>query len=229
MPKPTNRIYKFSDADLKQKADSTGASMKRDEAEFKGRGVTDALTLAFIDSSTDFGNMDSDEMWIGNVTTATQAKDALAESQKKKMRNIRNMAEIKFTVKSGSYRSYGFENMDELSDNKLVRLGRRVLTVATAQQADLAGQGLDAAALTGLATNVNALDAAVDTKHNAEKDRDVAQQNRVEAGNALYTLMDTYCSIGKTIWADDPARFNDYVIYPGGADTAPPPPPPPNN
>lgn len=224
MPKPIIRIYSFSDADLKQKADSTAASMKRDEAEFKGRGITDALTLAFIGSSTDFGNMDSDEMWIGNVTTTTQAKDALAESQKKKIRNIRNMAEIQFTNKSGSYRSYGFENMDELSDNKLVRLGRRVLTVATAQLAQLAGQGLDAAALALLAANVNALDGAVDIKNDAEKDRDVAQQNRVEAGNALYTFMDRYCSIGKTIWADNPARFNDYVIYPGAAATAPPTP-----
>jgi hypothetical protein len=225
MPKPINRIYNFSDADLKQKADSVAASMNRDQAEFKSRGVTDKLITAFIASSKDFGNMDSDEMWIGNVTTATQAKDALAESLKTKIRNIRNMAEVKWTTKSGNYRSYGFENMDALSDNKLVRLGRRVLKVATAQQADLAGQGLDAAALTGLTNNIDALDTAVDTKHDAEKDRDVAQQNRVEAGNALYTLMDTYCSIGKTIWANDAARFNDYVINPGGGATPPPTPP----
>ena len=226
MPKSTTRIYNFSDADLKQKADSTGASMQRDKTEFASRGITDIITAAFIDSSTNFGNMDSDEMWIGNVTTATQTKDALVESLKTKMRNIRNMAEVNFTTQSGSYRSYGFENMQQLSDNKLVRLGRRVLTVATAQLAQLAAQGLDAAALALLTTNVNELDAAVDTKNNTEKDRDVAQQNRVETGNALYTLMENYCSIGKTLWADDPARFNDYVIDAGIADT---PPPPPNN
>ena len=224
MPKPTVRIYTFSDADLKQKADSVGDSMTRDQAEFTGRGVNGILTTAFIGSSTDFGTMDSDEMWIGTVTTTTQAKDGLVESLKTKIRNIRNMAEVRWTTKSGSYRSYGFENMDELSDNKLVRLGRRVITVATAQQAELAGQGFTAATLTQLTTNVDELDEAVDTKNNAEKDRDVAQQDRVEGGNALYSFMDKYCSIGKTIWANDPARFNDYVIYPGGSSTPGPTP-----
>ena len=223
MPKPTNRIYKFSDADLKQKADSVAISMVRDATEFTGRGITAGMTTDFQDISEDFGLMDSDEMWIGNVTTATQAKDELTEDLKTKIRSIRNMAEMQWTTKSGKYRTYGFENMDELSDNKLVRLGRRVIIVSAAQQADLASQGYTAATLGDLGSNVNTLDNAVDTKNNSEKDRDIAQQDRVEAGNELYTFMEKYCSIGKTIWAADPARFNDYVIYPGGATTPPVP------
>ena len=216
MPKPILRIYNFSDAELKQKADSVVISMTREAAEFATRGVTAPMTTSFGTLSDNFGRMDTDEQWIGNVTAATQAKDALAESLKSKIRVIRNMAEIKWTNKGGKYRAYGFENMDGLSDDKLVRLGRRVITVATDQQADLASEGFVAGTITALTTSVNDFDTAVDTKNNTEKDRDIAQQARVEAGNVLYGFLDKYCSIGKTFNADDPARYNDYVIYPSG-------------
>lgn len=216
MPKPVLRLYAFSDADLKQKADSVVLSMKRDVPEFIARGITSPMTTVFDTLSATFGAMDTDEMWIGNVSIATQAKDVLAADLKSKIRVIRNMAEIKWTNKGGSYRAYGFENMDGLSDDKLVRLGRRVITVATAQQADLASEGFTIDMLRALTTNVNDFDTAVDTKNGAEKDRDIAQQARVEAGNVLYGFLDKYCSVGKTIWADDPARYNDYVIYTSG-------------
>ena len=160
--------------------------------------------------------MDSDEMWIGNVTDATQAKDALAVDLKSKIRTIRNMAEIKWTNKSGKYRSYGFEDMDGLNDNNLVRLGRRVITVATDQQTELASEGFTVAMLTALTSTVDDFDDSVDNKISVEKERDVAQQSRVEAGNELYTFLDKYCSIGKSIWFSDPAKYNDYVIYASG-------------
>ena len=38
------RIYTFSDADLKQKADSVTISMVRDATEFAGRGITAGMT-----------------------------------------------------------------------------------------------------------------------------------------------------------------------------------------
>jgi len=226
MPKPILRIYAFSDAILKQKSDSVAGSMDRDAAEFTIRGVTAATTDDFEAASTAFGNMDTDEMWIGNVTDATQAKDELAGSLKSQVRTIRNMAEIKWGTKSGKYRKYGFDGMDELTDNDLVRLGRRVIKVATEQQADLATEGFTAATLTALTLVVNQFDESVDDKTDAEKSRDIAQQARVEAGNELYTLLDKYCSIGKTIWFEDPAKFNDYVIYPSGAEEEAPANPP---
>lgn len=80
--------------------------------------------------------------------------------------------------------------------------------------------------LTALTTTVSNFDAAIDTKADAEKDRDIAQQDRVEAGNELYTAMNKYCSIGKSIWANDPAKFNDYIIYPVQAVPEPEPPQP---
>lgn len=216
MPKALQRIYTFSDASLKQKSDSVAESMDRDASEFATRGITAGMIEDFADLSTDFGNMDTDEMWIGSVTEATQAKDTLAETVKTKIRIIRNMAEIKWTTKNGKYRSYGFEDMNQLSDEKLVRLGRRVITVVTAQQADLASEGFTAGMLTELTEAVNDFDDSIDSKNSAEKERDVAQQTRVEAGNELYTFLDKYCSIGKSIWYSDPAKYNDYVIYPGG-------------
>lgn len=227
MPKPTLRIFKFSDAYLKQKSDSVAESMDRDGAEFTLRGITNVMTEAFADLSTAFGSMDSDEMWIGNVTDATQTKDALAAGLKSQARIIRNMAEIKWTTKSGRYRSYGFDDMDGLNDNNLVRLGRRIITVATDQEADLASEGFTPAMLTAFTSVVDDFDDSVDNKIDVEKERDIAQQDRVEAGNELYGFLDKYCSIGKSMWFSDPAKFNDYVIYPSGSGEEEPPVEPP--
>ncbi len=216
MPRPIQRLYSLSDATLKQKCDSVAASMNRDTTEFATRGVTAILIAAFAEMSDDFGNMDSDETWQGNLTDAVQEKDALADALKNKVRPIRNMAEIKYGVKSGKYRSFGFDDMAALSDEKLVRMGRRVHKQATTLQADLATEGLTAAMLTDLLGTIGDFDESIDDKTDVEKTRDIAQQDRVIAGNELYKLLEKYCSIGKAIWQNDPAKYNDYVIYTGG-------------
>ncbi|MGZ8525947.1 MAG: hypothetical protein ACXWV1_16055, partial [Chitinophagaceae bacterium] len=105
-----------------------------------------------------------------------QAKDALVADLKSKNRTVRNIAQIKWGTKSGKHRSYGFEDMDGLSDNDLVRLGCRVVTVATDQQADLASEGFTKAMLTALTTNLDEFDQSADNKNNVEKERDIAQQ-----------------------------------------------------
>ena len=40
------------------------------------------------------------------------------------------------------------------------------------------------------------------------------QEDRVEAGNTIYTTLVKYTSIGLSIWeTSDVAKYNDYVIY----------------
>ena len=45
-------------------------------------------------------------------------------------------------------------------------------------------------------------------------DRDILQEARVEAGNAIYSTLVSYTTIGQTIWkATNVAKYNDYVVY----------------
>lgn len=44
--------------------------------------------------------------------------------------------------------------------------------------------------------------------------RDIQQEDRVEAGNAIYTTLVSYTKTGQDIWVSkDLAKYNDYEIY----------------
>lgn len=45
-------------------------------------------------------------------------------------------------------------------------------------------------------------------------ERDIEQEDRVEAGNLVYADLIKYCGLGQSIWAaTDVAKYNDYVVY----------------
>lgn len=45
-------------------------------------------------------------------------------------------------------------------------------------------------------------------------DRDIEQESRVEAGNAIYNTLIKYTNTGQSIWvSSNVAKYNDYVIY----------------
>jgi hypothetical protein len=72
-----------------------------------------------------------------------------------------------------------------------------------------------------LATN---LDKAIDDIEDKIENRDLETQDRVQKGNALWAEMSKLSSIGKSVYEDiDEARYNDYVLTPAPAKTAPPP------
>jgi hypothetical protein len=45
-------------------------------------------------------------------------------------------------------------------------------------------------------------------------ERDIVQEDRVEAGNAIYKTLMQYTATGLSIWeTTDVAKYNDYVVY----------------
>lgn len=220
---PAVRGYSFSDGILKQKADDIASSVTRDQAEFTPRGIAPVNVTAFSTQSTDFGNIATDEELLGAVSVATEAKDAAAELVRLKIRTLRTMAANKWGEGSARYRTYKFTNLTELPDEDLVRLGKRASRVGNNQLADLASEGLNVAFLAALDGLVADFDTKIDLQNDAEEARDIATEDRIEAGNALYRTGSKFCNTGKDIWINvDEAKYNDYVIY-----DAPEPPPGP--
>jgi hypothetical protein len=53
-------------------------------------------------------------------------------------------------------------------------------------------------------------------------DRDIEQESRVEAGNAIYKTLVKYTNTGQAIWATkNVAKYNDYILYNTSSGTAP--------
>lgn len=226
MPKtPSIRNYNFPDADLKQRVDSAILSITRDITDFKKRGVNTATLDALAAKNEAFADLPTDEELLGQKTTATENKDAAATVLKEQIRSIRGMADDKFKGK-GLYRSFGFEGMDEMTDNDLHRLGKRVFRVGIAQQANMLANGLTVAVLTALNDATTNFDTLIDEQDDAIKARDIAAEIRVNAGNELFDEYSRLCNIGKSIYQDtDEAKYNDYVI--DSSPATPPTPPPP--
>jgi hypothetical protein len=221
------RDYKFSDGFLKQKADDIKGSVQRDSAEFATRGVNAATITAFETSISSFDNTQTDEELEAIVTSSTASKNALASELKTDIRTVRTIAQNKLGVNDGLYRAFGFDDMDDMPDEQLYRLGKRVIREATAQLANLASKGLTPAMITTLTTVNTNFDNAIDAQESAIKNRDIKTQERIEKGNAVYQEIVELCNTGKDLWATtDEAKYNDYVIYdtPSGEPETPPTP-----
>ncbi len=222
------REYNFSDGKLKQICDEVQNSVTRDISSFTPRGVTSTTVTDFETITEDFDNFPTDEELLAEVSDAADAKNAAEERLKVSIRSIRTMAQNKWGEEAAKYRSFGFEGMDEMTDNDVHRLGKRVVRRATLYLTDLASEGLTTAMITALGTVNTTFDDGIDAVTDKTKDRDIATQTRILKGNACFKELMRLANIGKDIWASvDEAKYNDYVIYnTPGAEPLPGPLPP---
>ncbi len=211
------RNYPFSDGTLKQTADGLVATIARDLADLTVRKVTAASNTNLINLITAFDEHSTDEELLGLVEAATNNKLAKRTQAEKIIRSIRNMADIVYDGK-GKYKSFGFEELTEMSDDNFYRLAKRVVRIGTKFLADLAPQGLDATILNNLKLLAKEFDDAIDAIEDAVENRDIETQERIKKGNALWKEMGILASVGKSVYEDvNEAKFNDYVLTPSAS------------
>ena len=208
------RKYHFSDTILTDLAGKVYRAALVDILKFNNYGVTDTDLENFKNQRDDFREDDGDVNSVGIWMTATEEKDALSEKLLDSIRTVRTMAGNKWGVSDAKYRCYGFENMTLIPDEKLHRLGKRVVKTATTQLADLSSEGLTIDIINDLAALNSDFDEAIDTKEQAEINRDIATQERIKAGNSLYKELMRLCKIGQDIFtSSNYVRAKIYTIY----------------
>lgn len=72
-----------------------------------------------------------------------------------------------------------------------------------------------------LQEDAEALDDAIDVQEAKKRERDIQAQLRVQKGNVFYTLLADLAKIGKVVFAKDPAKYNDYVLFASTTSKAP--------
>lgn len=216
------RDYKMSDADLVQLSDI-----------FKLRGIRDLAELSrykldvawFADFSTKrdiFAATESDVALMGDVTTATQKKDAARELLLDAIRDIAGIAKIVFKENDGKYRSFGVEDLSNQSDNEVSRIATGVATRALMYFSEMEVRGLTQEDLDNFALLKQDFDNKIDAKRQQVFSRDISANARIAHGNALYEMLVMLADIGKLYWASrNEAKYNDYIIYKNIAKQAP--------
>lgn len=215
MKKPSVvRSYNFSDATLVSKAKEKIAFMRRDAASFTPFGITAALVTSLETAVNVFSNTITDVEAVSDQTGVTVAKDAKADQLKVAIRAVMSRAERKYTVGSAKYRKFGTQALSQQSDSELVTISKRVVRVGTLLLAELAPNGLTAAMLTAITKLCNEFEVLMIDLQLKIADRDITQEDRVEAGNIIYKTLMSYTTTGLSIWeTSDVAKYNDYVIY----------------
>ncbi|MEI6133152.1 MAG: hypothetical protein WCQ41_10075 [Bacillota bacterium] len=220
------RAYNLTDSLLKQTADGIVINIERDIDDFTDRGITQDRIDAFNDSIILFDGLPYDDISLGNVVIATQDKEAKGEKLKKAIRSIRMVAENAFGTFDGNYRIYHFDRLNNQPDDVVHRLARSVVEIASQQlisNPEIVAEGLTQTMITNITLCDVAFDAAIDNQTKVIRKRDTDAQARIKAGNVVFKEMRKLCNVGKDLYYDDdPARYNDYLIY-NTADGTPPP------
>lgn len=209
-----SRLYKFSDANLVTTTKEKIAFMRRDVTAFAPFGITAALVTGLETATNAFSNTITDIEAVNNQTQVTANKDAKAEQLRVAIRAVMARVELQFGTTSAKYKKFGTDKLSQQSDADLLITGKRVVRVGTEFLTALAANGLTAAMLTAITTLCNEFETLIIDHKVKIGERDIMQEDRVEAGNTIYTTLVKYTSIGLSIWeTSDVAKYNDYVIY----------------
>ncbi len=223
------RLYTFSDATLVTKGLEKVAFMQRDATQFDSYGITATNITNLKNSLNTFADRLTDVEALGDQTQATENKDRKAEELRVAIADVMTRVRLTFPEESPKYRKFGTDTLSKQTDAELHITAKRVVRVGTELLAELASNGLTQDMLDTISTSADKFADAIVAMKIEIGDRDIEQEDRVEAGNAIYTILAKYTSLGQSIWeTSDVAKFNDYVLYntiSGEAETQAPPTP----
>lgn len=208
------RIFRLTDAVLKQKADEYIDLLDRDFTEFADRGYNAAKKFELTTARDTVENFPNDEQLEAIKINLTEQKDAARKALEKTMRSIFNMAENVFGQYSAKHKEFGNADISQQSDAEIVRVAKIMSLTAEKYLFELSAEGLTPEKINILMMQRNTLDVAIDAQAKGISDRDLATESRVEVLNALYQLLIKYAGIGQDIFYEtNEAKYNDYIIY----------------
>ncbi len=208
------RAYNFSDGKLITLTNEKIAFMRRDAAQFLDFGVTTIMVNQLETEVMQFSDTATDIELVSDQTDVTSNKDAIAANLADAIRDVMSRVVLVYPEHSPKYKKFGTETLSRQSDAQLMIVAARVFRVGTEMLSELAANGLTAAMLDSVKSLKQDLEHELVNMHLKIADRDIEQENRVEAGNAIYATLVKYTNTGQKIWASsNVAKYNDYVIY----------------
>ncbi|WP_155958913.1 hypothetical protein [Flavobacterium limnosediminis] len=208
------RLYKFSDATLVALGKEKIAFMRRDLEAFTSFGITVAMISDLESNLIQFSDGITDIEALSDQTGVTENKTNKAEQLRVAIRNVMTRVELKYGTNSARYKKFGTGAISQLSDPELFITGKRVVRVGTEFLDDLASHGLTTEMLINISSLCYEFENLMLDLQVKMSERDIIQEDRVEAGNAVYATLVSYTTTGRSIWeTTDVAKYNDYIIY----------------
>ena len=208
------RDYNFSDGRLVTIVNEKIAYIRRDEAQFDSYGIKADMVDALERQTNEFSDTATDVELVADQTEVTAAKDVIVANLQVAIRGVMSRVVLKYPVESAKYRKFGTEALSKQSDAELLVIAARVFRVGTEMLPELEEHGLTARMLDDVNDFRGELQQELVDMKLKIADRDIEQESRVEAGNAIYATLIKYTNTGQSIWeSKNVAKYNDYVIY----------------
>ena len=208
------RDYNFSDGRLVTIVNEKIAYIRRDEAQFDSYGIKADMVDALERQTNEFSDTATDVELVADQTEVTAAKDVIVANLQVAIRGVMSRVVLKYPVESAKYRKFGTEALSKQSDAELLVIAARVFRVGTEMLPELEEHGLTARMLDDVNDFRGELQQELIDMKLKIADRDIEQESRVEAGNAIYATLIKYTNTGQSIWvSSNVAKYNDYVIY----------------
>ena len=207
------RLFNFPDSQLATLTREKVAFIRRDSEAFLNYGLTEADFAALENAVNDFENLETDVEALYTQTQATADKDTKAEELRVAIRGVMTRVAFKYNQNSATYRKFGTKAFAQQADAELLLIAKQVALTAEGMP-DLISLGVTAEML----ANISTLKEEVEDLYIEMKmkigDRDIKQENRTKAANAIYIDLIRYANAGRNIWeTSDVAKYNDYIIY----------------
>ena len=208
------RDYNFSDGRLVTIVNEKIAYIRRDEAQFDSYGIKADMVDALERQTNEFSDTATDVELVADQTEVTAAKDVIVANLQVAIRGVMSRVVLKYPVESAKYRKFGTEALSKQSDAELLVIAARVFRVGTEMLPELEEHGLTARMLDDVNGFRGELQQELVDMKLKIADRDIEQESRVEAGNAIYATLIKYTNTGQSIWeTSNVAKYNDYVVY----------------
>ena len=209
------RAYRFSDAHLLRISTQIILSFERDLNDFNTFGAINQYTVEYLRHlHAMFEEIPIDEYYEGFKVIKTEEKKKAREKLNSKMSGLMALAALRFGKNSASYRHFGVGKITGLTDEQAQRSCMNVIRCANLYYNELMEIGVSQMMISDLDLCRTELIFCLDEQSFAIRDRDIATEKRIFAGNKLYNELIRYMIVAKMFWkTQNEAKYNDYIMY----------------
>ncbi|TAJ14952.1 hypothetical protein DMA11_03230 [Marinilabiliaceae bacterium JC017] len=207
-------IFKFSFAELLQRADKVLYFLNRDLQSFNRYGYTAEYLTKMETTTNSLRNMVPDDYYAGQQKYKTQKKKEARKNLERFLGELKIRAKHALGEDSMDYMVYNFNKLSTINDKDLVTFTLHVHNTATGQLELLAPRNVDQTLLDDILSSRDALDKSIDEQQVSVSVRREMRFKRTQLANELYGMIRESCDIGKNIWKEEnEAFYTDYIIY----------------
>ena len=156
----------------------------------------------------------TDEITVDQIAQLTAAVEAQLTLCRNKFQDTKHFIEKAFPNNPGVWAEFGYNNYDaqRRGQTGMIEFMKLLHTTATKYSAQLIAQNYLAPAIAEILTLRTALDNANNAQEKAIATRLLVTQTRINAHNATWNPTVSVARASKTVFRNDPARYNMYLL-----------------